>query len=250
MNIAPITGDRKNKHMFRGVFFTFLTALPILAFIFCSNVTQPEAIEYGSISGKILYPDSNLLIRIIPEDGRVDTTTLDPVAQMFAFDSVKTGKCILQVSAKGYGFHEQKFILNKRQFICHDIALAHTPESVSYLFPSNSQNFDSLFFSVAHSSITDTGIQVIITFYDWMDSASVIKALTILPDTVGVQAELVLRQSLVVFFPYWKLASVDTVRVTVGTGAFDRWDYHLDFDYSIFFPVDSSYIRTARLEQK
>ena len=250
MNIEPIINDRKNKHMFRGSFLTFLTAMPLFTFVFCNNVSQPEEVEYGSISGKILYPDSNLLIRIIPEYGNDDTTTRDSVSRMFVFDSVKTGKCILQVSADGYGFHEQKFILNKRQFICHDIALAHTPSVVSYLFPSNSQNFDSLFFSISHSSITDTGIQVIITFNDWMDSASVIKALTILPDSVGVQAELVLKQSLVVYFPYWKLASIDTARVTVGTGAFDRWDDHLEFDYSVFFPVDPDFIRATRLKEK
>ena len=82
------------------------------------------------------------------------------------------------------------------------------------------------------------------------DTASVYKALTILPDTVGVQTELVLRQALIVIFPYWKLATSDTVKVSLGRGAINKWGDSLDFVYTVFYPVDTNFIRTTQLEKK
>ena len=210
--------------------------------------------QYGSISGKILYPETDLTIRILPEDGRVDFATVDPVTQTFTFNNVKTGNCIIQISADGYGLHEQIFLFNKPHFIFPDIALSHTPSAVSYLFPSNSQNIDSVYCSLFHSAITDTGFQVVITLNSYYDSTTVYEALTVLPDTVGMQRELVNRQSLVVFFPYWKLATIDTVQITVarqgkfGRFVTDEWDDTLDFDYTVFFPVDTHFVRTNFLE--
>ena len=224
---------------------------PFLTCMFCNNESGvlQAGVQYGAISGKILHPDNNLFIRMISEGG-VDTTTRDPESQTFTFDSIKCGKCILQVRADGYGLFEEKFILNKPQFICHDIVLAQTPPHVSYLFPSNSQNLDSVFFSLYNSSITDTGFLVVVSFGTHMDTVSVKEALTILPDTVGVQTEVLLRMSLIVFFPYWKLATIDTVKVSIGRGAVDEWGVSLDCDYTVFYPVDTSFIRTTRLDKK
>ena len=248
------TENRTNQRLFRTGLFAFFIVPSLIAFLFCNNVAQPEEIQYGSISGKILHPDNNLFIRLSNESGDVDTTTRDPASQTFNFDSVKIGKCILQIRADGYGLHEQLFVLNSRQFICPDIVLAPTPSEVSYLYPSNSQNIDSVYCSLYHSAITDTGFQVVITLNSYFDSTIIYEALTILPDSVGVQKELVNRQSLVVFFPYWKLATIDTVTVSVaregklGRFVTDTWDDTLDFDYSVFYPIDTGYIRSTRLQ--
>jgi hypothetical protein len=96
--------------------------------------------------------------------------------------------------------------------------------------------------------MTDTGFQVVITLNSKYDSTVVYEALTVLPDTVGVQRELVQGQSLVVFFPYWKLATIDTVKVSIarqgkfGRFVADEWDDTLDFDYTVFFPIDTNHI--------
>lgn len=224
--------------------------------MFCTNATEPEVVEYGTISGKMLYPDpdTSLLIRIIPEDERVDTVSLDPATRTFTFNNVKTGHCILQISADGYGLHEEIFVLNKAHLVCKDIVLSHTPSQLSYLFPSNSQNIDSVYCSLFHSAITDTGFQVVITLNSYYDSTAVYEALTIQPDTVGVERVLIQDQSLVVFFPYWKLATIDTVKITIarqgklGRYVEDTWNDTLDFDFTVFFPIDTQFIRTNFLE--
>lgn len=249
MSIGFNFKGRNGDCMFLSTFINVILVSLFLPLLFCNETgtLQPDGVQYGTISGRVLYPDTNLFIRMISADG-ADTATRNPESQMFTFNHIRFGNCILQVKADGYGLFEEKFVLEQPQFICHDIVLAQTPPQVAYLFPSNSQNLDSVFFSLYHSSITDSGFQVVITFNDIMDSASVFEALTVSPDTVGVQTELVLLRSLIVHFPYWKLAAVDTVKVSISTKAINKWKDTLGCTYTVFYPVDTSFIRTTRLE--
>jgi hypothetical protein len=239
--------------MFQNAFFRILivTITSFLTFMFCnkeSGILQ-SGVQYGSISGKIIHPDNNLVIRVIAEDG-IDSTTRNPESQMFIFDSIKCGKCILQVRADGYGLFEAMIMLDKPLFNCHDIVLAQVPQQISFIYPSNSQYLDSVYFSLSTPSVTDSSFGVFVNFVDKMDTASVNKALIILPDTVGVQTEWTLDRSLSLFFPYWKLSTIDTVKVTVSRMALDRWGDTLDRDCTVFYPVDTNFIRTTRLTKK
>jgi hypothetical protein len=231
--------------MFRIVFFQFLFVASLLALIVCNN---PEGVQRGSISGKLLYPDSNLVIRVVSGEG-VDSTTRDPQSKIFTFDGILYGNCILQIKSKGYGLFEQKLVLDKPLFTCHDIALAQTPPDVAYLDPSNSRVIDSLYFSLESPAITDSTFMISLTFSDKMDTASVEKVLTILPDTVGVKLIWALRASLYMIFPYWKLATIDKIKVSVGRKAITQWGDTLASDYNVFYPVDTTYVRSSRLNK-
>ncbi len=250
INIKSTVETRKDKCMFRSVFFNLFILTSFLSFISCNNesgVVHPE-VQYGSISGKIIHPDNNLLIIVSSEDG-ADSGTRNNESQMFAFDRIKYGKCILQVLADGYGLFEEFIRLDKPVFICRDIVLAKVPRQISYIIPSSDIYLDSLYFSIYSTSITDSGFWSYINFNDIMDTASVNKALTILPDTAGVQTEWALNRSLSVFFPYWKLSTNDTVKVTIGRKALNRWNDTLDHDCTVFYPVDTNFIRTTWLKK-
>jgi hypothetical protein len=83
-----------------------------------------------------------------------------------------------------------------------------------------------------------------------MDTESVNKVLTILPDTVGVQKIWSLDMSISLFFPYWRLSKIDTVKITVGRQSINEWKDTLIHDCSVFYPVDTAFIRTFRYEKK
>jgi hypothetical protein len=207
----------------------------------CNN---PAGVQYGSISGKIIHPDNNLHISVVSENG-VDSTTLNPQSHMFTFNGIKFGKCILQISAKGYGFFEQMIQLDKPSYICHDIVLARFPAVINFIYPSSSQYLDLHYFSISSPSVTDSGFWCFINFDDKMDTPSVNKALTLLPDTVGIQKEWTpITTSLSLFYPYWRLSTIDTVKVKISRMALDQWGDTLDCDLMLFYPVDANFIRT------
>jgi hypothetical protein len=236
--------------MFRSAFFKFLISASFLAFMFCnkdSGVSPPEGVKYGSISGKVIHPDNNLLISVIAEDG-IDTTIRDPESQMFFFDSVKCGKCIIHVSADSFALFEQMLILDKPLFICHDIVLAQFPGRINFVYPSNSQYFDSVYLGISSPSVTDSGFWCFINFNAQMDTASVNEALALSPDTVGIQKIWTLTTSLSLYYTYWRLSTIDTVKVKIGRMAMDMWGDTLERDFMIFFPVDTTYIRKAKLK--
>ncbi len=232
--------------MFRSTLNKFLLAASLLTCMFCnkdSGILQPEPVKYGKISGKVIHPDNNLLIRVVAEDG-IDTATRNPETQMFTFDSIQCGKCILQVRADGYGLFQGMIMLDTAPFRFHDIVLAQIPSQISFIYPSNSQYLDSAYFSLSPTTVSDSGFWVFINFGDKMITESVNKVLTILPDTAGVQIEWTLDESLSLFFPYWKLSTMDTVKVTIGSKALTQWKDTLSGDCRVFFPVDTSFIRT------
>jgi hypothetical protein len=202
----------------------------------------------GSISGKILHPDNNLIVRIISV-GRTDTVSLDPGSHLFTLRSLKYGNYIIQVTAAGYTGFEQKIVLNTPVYTCHDIILSRAPGQISYLFPSSSQNLDMQYFNFHEPQVNDSGFNPEIAFNQEMDTASANKVITILPDTVGVEVIWSLNRVLVVHFPYWKLATVDTVRVSVRKEAINIYGDSLDSDYSVFYPIDKEYIRTNYLKK-
>jgi hypothetical protein len=232
--------------MFRSTFFKFLIAILFLTFIFCnkeSGVLQSEGIQYGSLSGKIIHPDNNLLIRVISEEG-IDSAARNPESQMFTFDSIKYGKCLLKVTANEYMLFEERITLDKPLYICHDIVLAQFPPQISYLYPPNSQYLDSFFFSLSSPSITDSGFVVSIAFNDRMDTTSFQGAFTILPDTIGVQKIWFFDTQISLFFPYWKLSTIDTVKVSISRIARNHWGDTLVRDCTVFYPVDTNFIHT------
>jgi hypothetical protein len=246
-----MTEDWNNNNMFQSIFFKFLMATSFLTFIFCNDepgTVQTEA-QYGSISGKIIHPDNNLLIRVLSEDG-ADTIPCNPTTKMFTADSIKYGNCLIQVKANDYMLFEKKLVLDEPQYICHDIVLSPCPWQVAYLDPSSSQHLDSVFCSIHEPSITDTGFMVCLTFSNDMDTASVGNALTILPDTVGVQKIWARKLSLYLLFPYSKLATTDTVKVSVSKMAKNGWGDTLEDDFSFFYTVDTNFIRTSRVTEK
>jgi hypothetical protein len=218
--------------------------------MFCNKDSgvQPP-LQYGSISGKIIHPDNNLLIRVTSDDGVV-TAPLNPETHMFTFDSIKAGNCILKVSANGYGLFEMVIVLDKPLYTCHDIVLTKVPPQINTVYPSSSQYLDSLFFNLSSPSNTDSGFWVFINFNEIMDTTSVNNALTILPDTVGIQKEWAITiRSLYLFFPYRRLSTIDTVKVAVGRKALTRFDDTLACDLNLFYPVDTNFIRTNRLKK-
>lgn len=241
-----MTEDWNNNNMFQSIFFKFLMATSFLTFIFCNDepgTVQTEA-QYGSISGKIIHPDNNLLIRVTSDDGVV-TAPLNPETHMFTFDSIKAGNCILKVSANGYGLFEMVIVLDKPLYTCHDIVLTKVPPQINTVYPSSSQYLDSLFFNLSSPSNTDSGFWVFINFNEIMDTTSVNNALTILPDTVGIQKEWTpITTSLSLFYPYWRLSTIDTVKVKISRMALDQWGDTLDCDLMLFYPVDANFIRT------
>lgn len=229
---------------------TFMAAGFFTVF-FCnddSGVVKPT-VKYGSVTGRVIHPDNNLLVRIVSLGG-TDSTQCNPETGVFVFDSVKYGICLIQVEADKYGLFEGKVKLDSPEYVCKDIVLALTPIQVSYLSPSNSQNLDARYFSQKEPLITDSGFLFAITFYDRMDTASVEAVLTILPDSVGVHKIWAIRQSFYLLFPYEKLAVTDTVRITIGRQAKDKWDDTLEHDFSIFYPVDTAFVRSSLLNKK
>lgn len=235
--------------MYKNGVFKTLLATTVLAFLFCNDDSGVVKPEHGLVTGRVLHPDNNLLVRIISLGG-ADSTQCNPATGEFVFERVPYGKCLVQVEADKYGLFETKVILDAPKYVCKDIVLALTPVQVSYLSPSNSQNLDARYFSQKEPIITDSGVLFAITFYDRMDTASVEAALTVLPDSVGVHTIWAIRQSLYLLFPYEKLAVTDTVRITVGRQAKDKWDDTLEHDFSIFYPVDTAFVRTSLLNKK
>jgi hypothetical protein len=209
---------------------------------------QPERHD-GSISGKLLHPDNHVVIRIMSVE-RIDTVSLDPESHIFSLNNISYGNYILQVEAEGYMTFEQKIVFDKPSFICHDIILSRTPRQISYLFPSSCQNFDMQYFNLHEPQATDSGFNPEITFNQEMDTLSVNEAITISPDTVGVEVTWFLEKTLMFHFPYWKLATVDTVKVTISSKAINRYNDSLDFDYTIIYPVDADYIRSNLLKKE
>jgi hypothetical protein len=233
--------------MFRSTFIRFFIVPSFLPFIFC---TQPTDVQYGSISGKVIHPDNNLLIRVISQV-RVDTVTRNPITQMFSADRIKYGKCILQVRAEGYGLFEQMIWLDKPQFKCQDIVLADIPQQISFIYPANSQRLDSLYYSFRSPSISDTGFWVFVNFNNLMDSASVKNALTVSPDMGGVHTDWDLDRSLSIYFPYSKLSTIDTVKVTVSRKAKNKeWGDTLDHDCTVFYPIDTAFVRSLLVNKQ
>lgn len=233
--------------MFKFIYYKFIIAIPFFIFVSCNGV-QLES-QYGSISGKVLHPDSNLVICIISVE-RTDTVSLDPQSHQFTLKNIDYGNYILQVSSDGYGGFEQKIVLNTPIFTCHDIILSRTPQQIGYLFPSSSLNLDMHYFDLHEPQANDSGVNLEIAFNQEMDTVSANEAITILPDTVGVEVIWSLNRVLVVHLPYWKLATIDTVKVSISTKATNIYDDSLEFDYAVFYPVDASYIRTTKLKKK
>ncbi|MBN1602774.1 MAG: hypothetical protein JW915_14285 [Chitinispirillaceae bacterium] len=238
--------------MKQTIYFKLLTVVSLPIFFFCINdseISQPDGLHYGSISGKVVHPDNNLIIRVLSEE-KIDTLFWDPGSQKFFIDGIKYGQLLLQVEADGYRFFEAKIVLDKPAYICNDIVLARVPSQIAYLYPANSQNLDSEYFDLHEPQVTDSGFQADITFNEVMKTALVNKVLTIYPDSAGVEVIWNFDRSLTIHFPYWKLATVDTVGVSIGRLAENRWDDTLDFDFSVFYPVDTDYIRSKLLHKK
>jgi hypothetical protein len=209
-----------------------------------------SGVQYGTISGKILHPDNNMLILVTSEE-RVDTATRNPESQMFTIDSIKYGKCILQIWADGYGLFEQMLTIDKPLYICHDIMLAQFPSVINFIYPSSSQYLDFPYFSISSPSITDSGFWCFINFLDKMDTPSVNSALTLSPDAVGVQKEWTpLTTTLSLFYPYWRLSTIDTVKIKIGRTALDQWGDTLNRELLLFYPVDTNFIRTTMVKKK
>lgn len=227
--------------MLRTVLFKGLILQLFLIFISCNSGVEPQ-MELGSISGKLLHPDSNVVIRIISVE-RVDTLSVDPESYMFTLKNLKHGSYILQAKADGYSMFETKIVLDSPEFTCHDIILSRSANLVSYLYPSSFRNLDKEYFDLREMQANDSGFDPEITFNDYMDTASVNEAMTIFPDTAGVLVTWFLERSIAFHFPYWKLAAVDTVRVVISTKALNKWGDTLDNEYIITYPVDAAYIR-------
>jgi hypothetical protein len=239
--------------MIRGILFRFLLATSIIAFMFCNKeqgVLQPDGVRYGSISGKIIHPpDSSLSICLVTPDG-IDTATINLESRIFFFDSVKWGSCIIQVSADSFAPFEQLLILNRPSYICHDIVLDHFPRHFNYVYPSCSQYLDSAYLSISSPQATDSGFWCYINFNDQMDTASVNGALTLSPDTVGIQKIWTLTTSLAFFYTYRRLSTIDTVEIKIASRSLDQWGDTLDRDFTTFFPVDTAYLQRANLKGK
>lgn len=233
--------------MLKAILFKIVILPLFLIFISCNNSVEPQ-MELGSISGKLLHPDNNAVIRIVSVE-KVDTLSVDPVSQMFTLNNLKYGSYILQAKADGYSMFEQKIVLNSPLFTCNDIVLSRSVNLVSYLYPSSCRNLDRDYFDLRELQANDSGFDPEITFNDYMDTATVNAAMTIFPDTVGVLVTWFLERSIAFHFPYWKLATVDTVKVVISTKAVNKWGDTLDNDYIIAYPVDAAYIRTNLLKK-
>jgi hypothetical protein len=233
--------------MLKTVLFKVVILQLFLIFTTCNNGVEPQT-ELGSISGKLLHPDNNAVVRIISAK-KVDTLSPDPATQIFTLKNLEYGSYILQVKADGYSMFEQKIVLNSPLFICPDIVLSRSANLAAFLYPSSYRNLDKEYFDLLEPQVNDSGFDPEITFNDYMDTASVNAAMTIFPDTAGVLVTWFLERSIAFHFPYWKLATVDTVRVVISTKAINKWGDSLDTDYIITYPVDADYIR-ANLVKK
>ena len=83
-----------------------------------------------------------------------------------------------------------------------------------------------------------------------MDTASVNAVLTLSPDTVGIQKIWTLTTSLAFYYTFRRLSTIDTVKIKIGSKALDEWGDTLARDFMTFYPVDTTYIRKAKLKGK
>ena len=229
-----------------NVFF----AIAVLSVIFCNSDSPVQnTIDYSGsafITGRIIYPDTGLHIYLIASGG-VDSTTEDPATGTFIFDSLEYGQYILQVRADEFGTFERKIILDDQQYECHDITLLHMLYQFPTIYPLNSQYIDSQFCSMNPPSITDSGFEISINF-KYIDSNAVDAALSILPDTVGIKKTWLLNTNLTLLVPYRRLAEIALLEISVNKTAVDNYGETLDHDLTVFYPIDTAYIRRSRVE--
>lgn len=201
-----------------------------------------------SVSGRILYPDTGLMVYLISNRG-IDSTTPDPVTKKFVFDSLDFGLQILQVRATDFAPFEQKLILDKKEFVFHDITLTQFPMQIPIIDPPNSQYIDSVYANLYPPPVTDSGLSISINFREYMDTTSVNDALVLLPDTAGIQKIWTLDINLSLFIPYARLAQIENLQVTIKKTAFDRFGDSLDHDFTVFYPVDTAYMQRIRVKR-
>jgi hypothetical protein len=213
-----------------------------------SPLAPEKKIQYGSLSGKILHPDNNLEIRAVHENG-IDTVIRNPESQMFSFDRIVYGMCILQINASGYGVIERRLNVNTPKYTFPDIILSRFPSQIINVLPSNSQNIDSQYYSVDTSALTGDGFMVSFEYAKEIDQSSFEKGLSIWPDTAGMTIEWEFSQENSILFPYSKLATVDTLKVSLTKKVLTGDGDSLDFDFTLFYPIDTAFVRKTFLEK-
>jgi hypothetical protein len=82
-----------------------------------------------------------------------------------------------------------------------------------------------------------------------IDQYSFEKGLTIWPDTAEMTIEWEFSQENSILFPYSKLTTVDTLKVSLTKKVLTSDGDSLDFDCTLFYPIDTAFIRKTFLKK-
>ncbi|MBN1757012.1 MAG: Ig-like domain-containing protein [Chitinispirillaceae bacterium] len=211
-------------------------------FLLCGNgpdLVFPASGSASVISGRVWPTDTSTRVYLMGANG-IDSTDVDTTTEMFEFREVQYGFYYLQVKSAGYGTYEKPVYADEPLTSVGTIGLSVLPQLIDRISPPNGTTIDSLFIANKAYLVTDTSIILDLYFEEPMDTAAVRSALVIQPDMPGIRYRWSSALSnCEIHLPRSELDGSSPVQLTIDTTATDRYGHHLEFDFSVSYPVDT-----------